>query len=177
MPGVSVLGLLAPQYVGTVLFIWGFIVATRFPGQDWILLPTLETTYYVVGAWLEGRRPRLRAGGSLPGVHGVLLDLQGSHRVRGGHASGRIPALLDVVVGADLVLLLAGETGVFGQGIAEAGGQPIVGPAEALAEIEEASQGEAHGLENGQRLVVLVGQEVAEADLVAEAIVVTGLAQ
>ena len=44
-----------PQYVGTVLSIWGFFVATRFPGQDWILLPTLETTYYVVGAWLEGR--------------------------------------------------------------------------------------------------------------------------
>jgi hypothetical protein len=45
-----------PQYVGTVLSIWGFFVATRFPGADWSLLPWLETVYYVAGAYLEGRR-------------------------------------------------------------------------------------------------------------------------
>jgi len=46
-----------PQYVGTVLSIWGFFIATRFPHDDWILLPTLETAYYVVGTYLEERTP------------------------------------------------------------------------------------------------------------------------
>jgi methylene-fatty-acyl-phospholipid synthase len=46
-----------PQYVGTVLSIWGLFVAMRFPHGDWSLLPALETVYYVVGARLEGRRP------------------------------------------------------------------------------------------------------------------------
>jgi len=54
-----------PQYVGTVLSIWGFFVAMRFPHDDWILLPTLEAVYYVVGTHLE----------------------------EGGGASDRIPAL------------------------------------------------------------------------------------
>ncbi len=42
-----------PQYVGTVMTIWGFFVVMRFPHDDWILLPALETVYYVVGTWLE----------------------------------------------------------------------------------------------------------------------------
>jgi phosphatidyl-N-methylethanolamine N-methyltransferase len=42
-----------PQYVGTVLSIWGFFLATRFPHDDWYLLPTLETVYYAVGAYFE----------------------------------------------------------------------------------------------------------------------------
>jgi hypothetical protein len=42
-----------PQYVGTVLSIWGFFVAMRFPSDDWYLLPTLETVYYVWGAYCE----------------------------------------------------------------------------------------------------------------------------
>jgi phosphatidyl-N-methylethanolamine N-methyltransferase len=42
-----------PQYVGTVFSIWGFFVALRFPHDDWYLLPTLETVYYVWGAYLE----------------------------------------------------------------------------------------------------------------------------
>ena len=45
-----------PQYVGTVLSIWGFFVATRFPHDDWALLPALETGYYVIGTYLEERR-------------------------------------------------------------------------------------------------------------------------
>ena len=42
-----------PQYVGTVLTIWGFFLAARCPGDDWYLLPALETVYYVLGAALE----------------------------------------------------------------------------------------------------------------------------
>ena len=42
-----------PQYVGTVLSIWGFFLAARFPHADWYLLPTLETLYYVLGAHFE----------------------------------------------------------------------------------------------------------------------------
>jgi len=42
-----------PQYVGTLLSIWGFFLAMRFPHDDWYLLPTLQTTYYVVGAYFE----------------------------------------------------------------------------------------------------------------------------
>jgi len=30
-------------------------VAMRFPREDWYLLPTLETFYYVAGAYLEER--------------------------------------------------------------------------------------------------------------------------
>jgi hypothetical protein len=44
-----------PQYVGTVLSIWGFFLALRFPHDDWILLPALETVYYAVGTFLEER--------------------------------------------------------------------------------------------------------------------------
>jgi phosphatidyl-N-methylethanolamine N-methyltransferase len=42
-----------PQYVGTVLSIWGFFVVMRFPHGDWLVLPSLETIYYVLGARLE----------------------------------------------------------------------------------------------------------------------------
>jgi phosphatidyl-N-methylethanolamine N-methyltransferase len=43
-----------PQYIGTVIAIWGFFVVMRFPHPDWYLLPVLETVYYVVGASFEG---------------------------------------------------------------------------------------------------------------------------
>jgi protein-S-isoprenylcysteine O-methyltransferase Ste14 len=42
-----------PQYVGAVMTIWGFFLITRFPHDDWILLPALETVFYVAGAYLE----------------------------------------------------------------------------------------------------------------------------
>ena len=42
-----------PQYVGAVVSIWGFFIAMRFPRSDWYLLPSLETFYYVLGAYLE----------------------------------------------------------------------------------------------------------------------------
>lgn len=42
-----------PQYVGTVLSIWGFFVLMRFPAPDWLFVPVLETSYYAIGIWLE----------------------------------------------------------------------------------------------------------------------------
>jgi len=42
-----------PQYVGTVATIWGVFLALRFSHPDWIVLPLLETAYYVAGAFLE----------------------------------------------------------------------------------------------------------------------------
>lgn len=42
-----------PQYIGALLSIWGFFLATRFPHDDWYILPALETLYYVVGAYYE----------------------------------------------------------------------------------------------------------------------------
>jgi methylene-fatty-acyl-phospholipid synthase len=42
-----------PQYVGTVLAIWGFFVMMRFPAPDWSLIPLLESVYYTAGARME----------------------------------------------------------------------------------------------------------------------------
>ena len=42
-----------PQYVGTVLSIWGFFLIMRFPHGDWYLVPAIETVYYVLGAYFE----------------------------------------------------------------------------------------------------------------------------
>jgi phosphatidyl-N-methylethanolamine N-methyltransferase len=42
-----------PQYVGTVLSIWGLFLIVRFPNADWMALPLLETVYYWLGARLE----------------------------------------------------------------------------------------------------------------------------
>ena len=43
-----------PQYVGTVIAIWGFFFLMRFPAADWLAIPMLETIYYVAGAHFEG---------------------------------------------------------------------------------------------------------------------------
>lgn len=42
-----------PQYVGTLLSIWGFFLVMRFPHDDWYILPVLETVYYLAGAHFE----------------------------------------------------------------------------------------------------------------------------
>lgn len=42
-----------PQYVGTVLSIWGLFLLMRFPHDDWYLLPLVETVYYALGAYVE----------------------------------------------------------------------------------------------------------------------------
>ena len=49
-----------PQYVGTLLTIWGGFTLVRFPHADWWALPLLETVYYLGGMWLE--TPRRRYG-------------------------------------------------------------------------------------------------------------------
>jgi phosphatidyl-N-methylethanolamine N-methyltransferase len=41
-----------PQYVGTLFSIWGFFLAMRF-AHDWYMLPSLETVYYLLGAYFE----------------------------------------------------------------------------------------------------------------------------
>lgn len=45
-----------PQYVGTVVAIWGFFVLMRYPAPDWPILPLLETAYYAAGAHFERER-------------------------------------------------------------------------------------------------------------------------
>jgi len=42
-----------PQYVGAVLSIWGFFVLMRFPADDWLVIPVIETVYYALGAFFE----------------------------------------------------------------------------------------------------------------------------
>ena len=42
-----------PQYVGTVVTIWGLFVLMRFPASDWMVIPLLESVYYAAGARLE----------------------------------------------------------------------------------------------------------------------------
>ena len=42
-----------PQYVGTVLTIWGAFAIMRFPHDDWWVLPLIETAYYLIGGALE----------------------------------------------------------------------------------------------------------------------------
>jgi phosphatidyl-N-methylethanolamine N-methyltransferase len=42
-----------PQYVGAILTIWGFFMTTRFPNDDWFILPLLQTAQYAAGAYLE----------------------------------------------------------------------------------------------------------------------------
>ena len=42
-----------PQYMGALLSIWGFFLVTRFPHDDWYLIPILETVYYALGAYFE----------------------------------------------------------------------------------------------------------------------------
>jgi methylene-fatty-acyl-phospholipid synthase len=45
-----------PQYFGTVATVWGLFLAVRFPHPDWVVLPILESAYYLVGALLESDR-------------------------------------------------------------------------------------------------------------------------
>jgi isoprenylcysteine carboxyl methyltransferase (ICMT) family protein YpbQ len=61
-----------PQYVGTVLSIWGVFLAMRFPNPDWLVLPMLETTYYVIGARLE--RPGHAAHALVPSLGSAMEE-------------------------------------------------------------------------------------------------------
>ena len=42
-----------PQYVRTMLTIWGVFLALRFPHADWHVLRAVETVYYAAAARLE----------------------------------------------------------------------------------------------------------------------------
>lgn len=42
-----------PQYVGTLLSIWGLFLVMRFPHDDWIVLPAISTAYYLAAMQLE----------------------------------------------------------------------------------------------------------------------------
>jgi hypothetical protein len=42
-----------PQYIGTLTSIWGLFLVMRFPHNDWIILPLIETVYYGLGALVE----------------------------------------------------------------------------------------------------------------------------
>lgn len=46
-----------PQYVGAVVSIWGLFLALRFPHDDWIVIPAIETVYYTVSTYFEERNP------------------------------------------------------------------------------------------------------------------------
>ncbi|PAV25185.1 phospholipid methyltransferase [Tamilnaduibacter salinus] len=42
-----------PQYLGTLVSIWGFFLVMRYPHDDWLYLPLLQTLYYAWGAYHE----------------------------------------------------------------------------------------------------------------------------
>lgn len=42
-----------PQYLGTLVSIWGFFLVMRYPYPDWFYLPLLQTLYYAWGAYHE----------------------------------------------------------------------------------------------------------------------------
>jgi phosphatidyl-N-methylethanolamine N-methyltransferase len=46
-----------PQYVGTVLTIWGLFLIARYPHPDWYALPMVETVYYAWGSRVERDAP------------------------------------------------------------------------------------------------------------------------
>jgi hypothetical protein len=46
-----------PQYVGTVLTIWGLFLIARYPYPDWYALPIVESVYYAWGSHAERDAP------------------------------------------------------------------------------------------------------------------------
>ena len=42
-----------PQYVGTLMSIWGLFLVMRFPHSDWSVLPLISTFYYLLAMRLE----------------------------------------------------------------------------------------------------------------------------
>lgn len=77
-----------PQYVGTVLSIWGLFIAMRWPAPDWAALPLLQTVYYLLGARAE-QSSLEEMGATDLGV--ITADLAPPARVAGRPASPRLP--------------------------------------------------------------------------------------
>jgi hypothetical protein len=73
-----------PQYVGTLLSIWGFFLLMRFPHADWYLLPILETVYYVGGAFFE------QQGGQV-GEGNARICMTGAQRISSESLRQTIP--------------------------------------------------------------------------------------
>jgi phosphatidyl-N-methylethanolamine N-methyltransferase len=88
-----------PQYVGTVLTIWGVFLVLRYPGADWYLLPILQTVYYLAGAWLEGTSTAKRSDASGPRSARIIRACSGR---RAASPAGWHAAWLwsDVITGA-----------------------------------------------------------------------------
>ena len=42
-----------PQYVGTVLSIWGLFIVLRYPAPDWWIIPVIEVGLYTLSAHVE----------------------------------------------------------------------------------------------------------------------------
>ena len=42
-----------PQYLGTLVSIWGFFLIMRHPYPDWLVLPLISTLYYLMAMRLE----------------------------------------------------------------------------------------------------------------------------
>lgn len=42
-----------PQYLGTVMSIWGLFLLFLYPGLEWILIPAVQTVFYFLGAHFE----------------------------------------------------------------------------------------------------------------------------
>ncbi|MBA2409732.1 MAG: hypothetical protein H0V62_08180 [Gammaproteobacteria bacterium] len=42
-----------PQYVGALISVWGLFLVMRFPHEDWLVLPLIETLFYALGAHFE----------------------------------------------------------------------------------------------------------------------------
>jgi methylene-fatty-acyl-phospholipid synthase len=83
-----------PQYIGAVLTIWGFFLGMRYPHDDWLVLPTLETIYYAVGAQLEPEQPPSPPR-ALASPNGRAIDIEhdtradAHHRMEHARAGGR----------------------------------------------------------------------------------------
>ena len=45
-----------PQYLGTLLSVWGVFLIMRHPHPDWVILPLVSTLYYLLAMRLETSR-------------------------------------------------------------------------------------------------------------------------
>lgn len=63
-----------PQYIGTLLSIWGFFLLARYPAPDWLILPLLESVYYGLGA-------RFEIDGGDKGGNAVVRGYAPTHRI------------------------------------------------------------------------------------------------
>lgn len=65
-----------PQYLGTVMSIWGVFLLFRYPAVDWFLLPAVETVFYFLGAHFENsdEKQNSRVGDDASEVSEVVVE-------------------------------------------------------------------------------------------------------